>query len=69
MGDQMLQRIASNLSNCNLHLMFVSDTEKTSVRISRSLDDPIGPDVRGGSKDDCLGNLPLGSFTGLGIGI
>ena len=41
MGEQMLQRIASNLSNCNLHHMFVSDTEVTSVSVSRSLDDPI----------------------------
>lgn len=41
MDDQMLQRIASNLSNCNLHLMFVSDTEVTLVSISRSLDDPV----------------------------
>lgn len=41
MGEQMLQRIASNLSNCILHHTFVSDTEVASVSVSRSLDDPI----------------------------
>lgn len=39
--DQMLQITAPNLSNCNLNLIFVSDTEVTSVCVSWSLDDTV----------------------------
>lgn len=39
--DQTLQITAPNLSNCNLNLIFISDTEVTSVCVPWSLDDTV----------------------------